>query len=603
VNAVALRRVLASRWLLVIAAALAIALTLPTLGNGLEIDDHLFRARIVGDHWSPARTARELFVYANPDHPEEVTEAMTRGELPWWAAPRLRWGFMRPVPALLHHAEMSAFEHGGVAWMHLHSVLWFAALVLGVGALYRRLIGSTWIAGLATLLYAVDDGHGFTVGWLANRGSILAALAGVLALIAHDRWVRERWRPGTVLGPVAVAITLACSEEGVAVIGFIVAFQLTLATGSLRRRLAALSPYVAVLVAWEGARSLLGFGLDGTGSYTDPLRHPIAFALQALERIPILIHSELGALPADLWEVYFVRHDLAWLMALVGVVFVAVMALVFVPLLRGDRLARFWALGGGLGLIAVSGAHPADRHLLLISVAGAALVARFLAAWFARRDPGEAQLLPRSRRGAAVAAVCLLVVHTVLAPILLPIRGRIPGAVSRGVARIDALLPSDPALADQDLVLVNVPFKYLGNHASVVRRSNGGVSPRRFRCLGVSPDEVVVSRPDERSLVLRPARGLLRFFEDTNVRARWIPFAIGDRIELPDFTVIIRAITADGRPAEIEFRFAVGLEDPSLRWLTWAHGQYQTFTPPPVGTTLTLASDPFAFADLLGAPR
>jgi hypothetical protein len=150
---------------------------------------------------------------------------------------------------------------------------------------------------------------------------------------------------------------------------------------------------------------------------------------------------------------------------------------------------------------------------------------------------------------------------------------------------------------------VNVPFKYLGNHASVVRRSNGGVSPRRFRCLGVSPDEVVVSRPDERSLVLRPARGLLRFFEDTNVRARWIPFATGDRIELPDFTVIIRAITADGRPAEVEFRFAVVLEDPSLRWLTWAHGQYQTFTPPPVGTTLTLASDPFAFADLLGAPR
>jgi hypothetical protein len=452
-------------------------------------------------------------------------------------------------------------------------------------------------------LYAIDDGHGFTVGWLANRGSLMAACFGAIAIGFHDRWARERWRPAVVLGPLAVALTLLSSEEGIAVIGFLLAYQLVVATGSLRARLAALLPYVAVVVAWECGRIALGFGLDGTGSYTDPLLHPVAFTLQTLERIPILIHSLLGLLPADLWEVYFVRHDLGWLMALLGVAFVALVGLAFARLLRRDRIARFWALGGGLALIAVCGAHPADRHLLLVSVAGSALVARYVAAWFARRDPDEAQLLPRSRRSAAIAAVALLVIHGVLAPILLPIRARIPGAISRGLQRIDALLPADSALADQDLVLVGVPFKYLCNHASVVRRSNGGVAPRRFRCLSVSPDEIIVSRPDERALILRPAHGLLRFFEDTNVRARWIPFAVGDRVDLDDLTVIVRAITDDGRPAEIEFRFATALEDPSLRWITWRDGAYRPFTVPPVGGVVTLPSDSFAFDDLVRAPR
>src|SRR5204863_2764078 len=132
----------------------------------------------------------------------------------------------------------------------------------------------------------------------------------------------------------------------------------------------------------------------------------------------------------------------------------------------------------------------------------------------------------------------LFAIHAVIAPVLLPIRAGIPGSVSRGLERIDQLLPSDAALAAQDLVLVNVPFKYLCNFASVVRRSNGGVSPRRWRCLGVSADPVRVSRPDATTLVLRPAEGYLRYFEDTNVRSRQVPFAAGDRVELPDFAIV-----------------------------------------------------------------
>lgn len=616
-----MRRLLASRWICGVAALLALALTLPSIGNGLGIDDHLLRARVLDEQWSAARAARDLFVFATPDHPGELAAQMARGEISWWAAPDLRWGFMRPVPALLHHAEFTAFGRGGAAWMHLHSVLWMAALAAAVALLYRRMFGATWVAGLAAVLYAIDDGHGFAVGWLSNRGAVMGACFAVLALVAHDGWCRERWRPGAVLGPLSLALALLCSEQMVAIAGYLVAYEIILHRVALRQRVLAFAPFAVLIVGWYVIRASLGYGSVGTGSYTDPVSEPVAFLGAALQRIPILAHSQLGPLPADLWEVVFVRRDLTWLMVALGVAALAILGLVLGRMLRADPVARFWAVGMGLALVAVCGAHPNDRHLLLVGIGGSALIARFLAAWVERREPAQhatvaapaqpatvlaplplTTLAPRDllpRRGATLAAIVLCAIHGVLAPIALPIRARIPGSVSRGVARIDALVPRDPALATQDLVIVSVPFKYLCNFASVVRRSNGGVSPNRWRCLGVTPDTVIATRPDAQTLVLRPALGYLRFFEDTNVRARRFLFAAGDRVELPDLTIGVRSVTADARPAEIEIRFAVPLEDPSLRWVVWRDGAYRAFTPPPVGGSVTIPAESFAFGDLL----
>ena len=126
----------------------------------------------------------------------------------------------------------------------------------------------------------------------------------------------------------------------------------------------------------------------------------------------------------------------------------------------------------------------------------------------------------------------------------------IPGDVSRGLDRIEALVPRDETLAQQDVVLVNAPFKYLCNFVSVVRRSKGGPSPRHWWCLGVSPGGVDVRREGANTLVLRPESGYLASFEDTNVRSRRIPFAANDAVDLDGLSITVRAVTADARPQE-----------------------------------------------------
>ena len=225
-------------------------------------------------------------------------------------------------------------------------------------------------------------------------------------------------------GPGALLVALLCAEESVAVVGFLLAHLLVLEDLPMRRRVRVVVPYAATIAGWYLFRRALGYGTVGPGSYTDAFAEPLTFCAQTLARLPIYVHSQLGALPADLWEVYFVRRGLGWVMVLAGVAFMILMAAGLGRLVRRDRLARFWAIGGAIALVPICGAHPNDRHLFIVGLGGAALVARYLAAWADRGQPEQARLLPQ--RGATVLAGFFVLVHLVLAPIALPIRARIP---------------------------------------------------------------------------------------------------------------------------------------------------------------------------------
>ncbi len=58
---------------------------------------------------------------------------------------------------------------------------------------------------------------------------------------------------------------------------------------------------------------------------------------------------------------------------------------------------------------------------------------------------------------------------------------------------------------------------------------------------------------------------------------------------MPGLEIEVRALTDAGDPRTVRYRFAVPLEDPTLRWLRWRERTYEPFTPPELGASVTLA--------------
>jgi len=141
----------------------------------------------------------------------------------------------------------------------------------------------------------------------------------------------------------------------------------------------------------------------------------------------------------------------------------------------------------------------------------------------------------------------------------------------------------------QDLVIVNPPSTFALMATPLIWASEREPLPRHLRVLASNAMQPVeVSRPDETTLVARPAAGYLASKMDRLVRRDDRLLPVGARVEIPGMTATVLEVDARGRPAVVAFRFDVPLEDPSLRWLAWRVGRYEPFVPPAVGTTVVL---------------
>jgi len=258
---------------------------------------------VPGLHVSPL----SLFRFTT-GHVEDNRALMDEGVLlPWWSDEHHLNAFFRPLSSLSHVLDFRLAPN--TPWlMHLHSVLWLVALVLGVAHSYGRIdpVGPekgtmTRAAALAVLLFAIDDAHGMTVGWLANRNALIAATLALPALGAHHRYVSGGFAAGRVLGPLCFALGLLAGETAVAIFGYLLAHAIVLDRAPIMRRVGHMLPYVAVLLAWRLAFAQLGLGSAGSGAYHDPLGEPLGYVRALAQHLPLLLGSQLGAPVADLW--------------------------------------------------------------------------------------------------------------------------------------------------------------------------------------------------------------------------------------------------------------------------------------------------------------
>lgn len=592
----------------VVPVALGVVLVMPSLWVGIQADDYTLRAvvrgevpvdAVAGSPWHPFR-----FLDGDPARNHRL---MDFGWLPWWSEPTCHLAFLRPVTALTHMLDYLVWPDWPVV-MHVQSIVWFALLLWAVAALYRRVMGATlpgWTVGLGALLFALDEAHAWPAGWLANRNAALAGLFGTLALLAHDRWRRDGWTPGAWLAPLAFAVGLLAKEATVAASAYLFAYAVFLDRGTWRRRALSLVPCLVVGVAWLWAFKALGFGLSGSAMYVDPLHDPVAYAGRLVWHAPVLLLGQWG-LPASETRL-FLSASAARVHWLVAVGVVGVLCVLLAPTLRRSRVARFWAVGMVLSLLPACAPFPHDRLLMFVGLGAMALIAQWLGGVV-----GKADWVPEARvwRGLARAAVVVfVVVHLVVAPAMLAVGSFSMRLMGEVMNRQFATLPTDPAFGRQTLVFVNALSSLTDILMLQHRQAHGQPVPRRTLRLSPSCTPATLSRVDATTLVVRPAGGYLpRVGEwwgseppaftpsyflramDMLFRSHRTPMRLGERVELSVATIEITALTPDGRPAEATFRFAMPLEDASLRWLRQTATRFEPFAPPAVGESVDVPS-------------
>ncbi|HUV66668.1 MAG TPA: hypothetical protein VMW24_22465 [Sedimentisphaerales bacterium] len=616
---VRVRRGMESRYAPAIIAGIAAFIMLPALNAGFIQDDLYHRVRLVQPSELPERlydtgmissdagtlraALRDMHSFARTKQQADTLKEC--GMCPWWTTEDWRLANWRPLDSFTHWLDYRLFPDYPPL-MHLHNILWFAAVIFLLASLYRQLMTPLWLASFAALLYTIDESNYFPAMWIANRNLILALFFCLLTLLLHHKWRRDDSVAAGVGAVFALLLSLLSTEAGVATFAYLLAYALILDRGSWTRRLVSLAPGVIVIAAWRLIYNGLGYGASGSGFVIDPGREPLRYAWAVIERAPALLCGQWGPTAAEM-TYFFCDYAAGWY-ALAGGAFLIVLLLVLIPLLRRNRTARFWFVGMLLCVLPICATMPMNRNLLFVAIGAFGLTAQFIAGMFARES-----WLPASRFWrvpAWILCVTLIITHIGVAAAA---RARAPKIMSLAFKTFYSTINVDPSidLKDRTLVVVNAPNPFLFMGLPFLRAYETEPMPRSVRLLAPGFEPLEITRTGEKTLLVAAQKGNLlstntsrRDFKlnfvyfysrfDCLFRPEKLPFQASQKIDLNNVSVEVTDIDTNGQPTQVLFHFAAPLDDPALCWLQWTWernglGSYSTFEVPPVGEKRHLA--------------
>jgi hypothetical protein len=554
-------------------------LALPSVRSGFQIDDWWMRAASLdppGLETAFAPDDESLFRVADGDS-ARTRRLVDIGMLPWWCEENFKLWFWRPASEWTHRLDYFLWPDDP-ARMHLQSLLWFGGWVLCVSLLFRRLIPTMWVAGLASLLFAVDGGHSLPACWLATRNSVLAALCGTGCLLLHEAWRRRGvpWAGG--LAVLFLGLALLCKEAAIGICAYLLAYAAFLDMSRLRARLWSLAPYVLVVAAWHMVYRAGGFGVDGSEIYFDPVDSPLALLGVVFRRAPILLLGQWALPPAEtVWILGPFGRRVLWSIA---VVLMAPLFYLLIPLLRADRTARFFFAGMLLAAVPACLGMMSSRQLEYVGLGAAGLLALLLRFLFRKSRSEQRTSVRRLSR-------CLLhglvAIHLVIAPITFVMTHRyfVRACAAQEAALVQEALMG-PELAGKTVILLNPTQASHSTYLLIHRALAGHALPARVWSLAPgrsAKQRVRVGRLDAGLLEVQVDGGLPVDLE----RGPGDPLRPGERIVLDGLAVTVAATGAAHAPTTMIFEFAEPLESSSFAWFRMQDARYVPWVPPAVG--------------------
>ena len=505
--------------------------------------------------------------------PEHVRAMQDAGLFPWFAGPRFALTFFRPLTSAFLWLDHSMFGLHPAGY-RLDGVLWSLALAASVGwILCRALPGRT--GTLATLIFVLS-GIQAVFCWSAARHVVMAAALGFAGLVAHVRWREDGWQPGTALAPLALVLSLAASEVGIAVAVYLLAYEALGRAEGLRSRVWAALPTLIIIGVYLGTWSRFGHGATG-GGYIDPLRDPALFLFELPSRLAVLLGGIVLGGNADWW---LLRPDLRPIIVTIGGAASLGFAVLVVAASRDGivqerTVVRWLATATVLSAVPFAGTPIGSRCLLVPFVGGAALLAVVIGRWWTawRHAAGVRTRLLRA------SAAGLAIIHLVLAPL-----GRIGGPLivrqmlTAHVANALDTADLDPStLGKQTAVVLAAPDIVIGLHAAFYRVLHRLPMPATWRVLSWSPGTHRFVRTGVDTLEMDVSSAGL---DDARLGA--------------GFSVSLRGLKATvlssehGGQTHVRFRFDRSLDDASVTLLARRDDHLERVAVPQIGETLVI---------------
>lgn len=551
-----------------LALLLALCLGAPSLGAALYCDDALFVARLDGAIPSPRPGALWLYTFESG--------GSTTLTPYWWTSPDLRIAFLRPLSSALFALDHALFGHASLPY-HAHTLAWFMASILVVTLIVQKVL-SERAGALAALVFAGAPAHAMIALWPSARHVGIAATLGLLALLLHVR-ARERARP-TWIPLLLMAVALASSEVALAVLPYVVTYELFGRDEERRVRLLALAPYAALGVLYLVAYEAMGFGVRASGEYADPMTSPLLY-LQSLPRhVGPLAFSQFFGIPSEASVAF---PTLVPMMLALGTAAMVAFTLLLRRALRlasaEDRRALSWLLPGALlaclpGMSGIVG----DRALFVPGLGLCATIGVTIACAARRDDAGKRPVL------SLVGVGWLVLFQLLLAPLSFLAQDASFVGGSRAAA---SAVKAAPLAKDNRVFGIGIADPLIGMYLQPVLVVNGGPA-LDTTMLTVSLHDHVVTRTAERTLEIEIVNGsLLENGFETVVRPRSAPMHAGDSVMVGGTRVLIVS-EKDGSPTKLSVTFDRELSDPSLAIVIWKDGALRRLPALAIGESVKL---------------
>ncbi|MCA9717236.1 MAG: hypothetical protein KC468_21355 [Myxococcales bacterium] len=556
----------------------------------------------------------KLYAFAEGD-PAETAAHLHRGTLPWWTVPDWQFVMVRPLSSLT-----IALDHRlapRAVWLHhLHSLAW-VWLVIVAAALWLRQFASLAVAGVAVVLFAIDDSVGIAMSWIANRCAFVSMAFALLALAINVRRTRTRTpsRGAAVLEALAWALAFCGGEYALCGVGYLVAWHLCAHEAPWAARARACAIGAAVTLVFLVVFSIYG-SPGGLAEYNDPLRDPVRFIRAFGHKLPRMLGETwlsigcdsawIGArlerwpalerwlgpwgesLPTSPW-----RHALlcaAGLPPLLGLAWLSRRVLSR----RDARIMSAAALGSLLATIPLCSTNPQTRLLVFPSLGAAVAIAALLV--------GSARALwdrraRRSRTHVTVALAGLLgagglaFVDTVLDGQ----RTRwFAESFARGQAGMAAHVSTEalqpPAIDGAHVVVLSTPSLLLGVHGMSMNRIYTDARPQTWHTLTFGWRPYMLKRTSSTAFVLSSiGSSILSTRDERSFRPPDRALRPGDAVDAGLFVATVKSEREPGQPLAIEFDFKRPLEDPALRFFASTKDGLTPLTMPQVGGSVVVS--------------